>query len=344
MTGTFLVRTIERPSAYYELLVRDGNSVKHYFIRKDLSTTVNDLQDYARDADGLQLCTQLTTPCPTRAPDDVWEIDYSFVKWKSKLKNRKFSSIWKGTWKKTLKNTIPVVIKALRPYLTETCDFFSEAEIMKKLQHNNVIKLHGVCTQKEPFCIVTEFMNHGNLLDYMTKGQGKDLKLPELIDIGAQVASGMAYLESQHCIHRDLRAGNILVGEGIVVKIGNFGLARFLVDGKYFPSETESLAVRWTAPEAAKYHQFTVKSDIWSFGIFLTELVTHGCTPYSGMTNGEVWKRVLRGYIMPQPPRCSDYLCQIMLECWKANPAERPTFDTIKHWLYAVPGKLVMWI
>ena len=318
--------------------MRDGNSVKHYFIRQDLSTTVDDLQDYARDADGLRLCTQLTTPCPTGTPVDDWEIEHCFLVKKLKLEDGIFSSIWKGI----LKGTIPVVIKALKPYLTITCDFFSEAEIMKKLQHNNLINLYGVCTQEEPFYIVTEFMKNGSLLDYMTKGPGKDLNLPELIDIGAQVASGMAYLESQLCIHRDLRARNILVGEGIMVKIGNFGLARFLVDGKYFPSETEYLPVRWTAPEVTKYHQFTVKSDIWSFGVFLTELVTHGCTPYSGITSGEVRKRVGQGYVMPQLPRCSDYLYQIMLECWKTNPAERPTFDTIRHWLYFVPGKLVI--
>ena len=340
VTGTFLVRTIERPSAYYELLVRDGDNVNRYYIRKDLSTTMDELQHYARDADGLQLCTQLTTPCPMRTPDDNWEIECSFM-WKSKLYDRNSIAIWKGTWK----GTIPIVIKALKSHSNAVIDFFSEVEIMKKLRHDNLIKLYGVCTQEKPFCFVTELMKHGSLLDYMTKGEGKYLKLPELIDIGAQVANGMAYLESQHYVHRDLRADNILVGEGIVVKIGNFSLARFLVNGKYFPNKTENLPIKWTAPEAAKSHQFSAKSDIWSFGVFLTELVTHGRTPYSGMTNNKVLKRVRLGYIMPQSSRCPDYLYQIMLQCWKPNPEERPTFNDIKHWLYFVPGKLVnMWI
>ena len=102
-----------------------------------------------------------------------------------------------------------------------------------KLQHEKLIKLYGVCTQEEPIYIVTELMKHGNLLDYLTKGEGQHLKLPELIDIAAQVANGMAYLESQYCIHRDLSASNVQVGEGNIVKIGSFGLARLLVDDYY---------------------------------------------------------------------------------------------------------------
>ena len=167
------------------------------------------------------------------------------------------------------------------------------------------------------------------------------MKLAELIDIGAQVASGMAYLESQHCIHRDLCARNVQIGNGIIVKIGGFGLARLLVNGEYLLNEVEYLQVKWTAPEVFINFQFTIKSDIWSFGVFLTELVTHGCDPYPGMTNDEVIEQIEQlGCPMPPPPGCPDNLYQMMLECWKANPTERPTFDYVKHKLHSLLGKL----
>ena len=91
--------------------------------------------------------------------------------------------------------------------------------------------------------------------------------------------------------------------------------------------------MRWTPPEAALFNQFSIKSDVWSYGVFLTELVTHGNVPYPGMTNGEVLARVEQGYRMPPPPGCPDSLYQIMLNCWKTTPEEQPTFEYLKHQL-----------
>ncbi len=112
-------------------------------------------------------------------------------------------------------------------------------------------------------------MCHGSLLDFLTKGEGQTLQLPVLIDAAAQIASGMAYLELQGYIHRDLAARNILVGENYVCKVADFGLARLIVDDEYNAREGARFPIKWTAPEAALYNKFTIKSDIWSFGVLL---------------------------------------------------------------------------
>jgi len=190
-------------------------------------------------------------------------------------------------------------------------------------------QLYAVCTNEEPIYIVTELMKHGSLLDYL-KGDGKSLKLPELIDMGAQVAAGMAYLERMNYIHRDLAARNILVGDENVCKVADFGLARLIEDDEYNPHQGAKFPIKWTAPEAALYNKFTIKSDVWSFGILLVELVTHGRVPYPGMTNAEVLAQVERGYRMPKPMDTPDALYGIMLECWKKNEWERPTFDYLQ--------------
>ena len=101
--------------------------------------------------------------------------------------------------------------------------FLDEASIMKKLRHDKLIKLYAVVTIREPILIVTELMKHGSLLDYFRHGNGKYLKFPQLVDICAQVAQGMSFLESKNFIHRDLAARNILVGENNIVKIADFG-------------------------------------------------------------------------------------------------------------------------
>ena len=93
----------------------------------------------------------------------------------------------------------------------------------------------------------------------------------------------MAYLESHKFIHCDLAARNILVGEHNSCKIADFGLAR-LAGNEYTAREGAKLPIKWTAPEAANYSKFSIKSDVWSFGILLTELITYGRIPYPGTT------------------------------------------------------------
>ena len=295
------------------------------------------VRHYQGDADGL--CCRLTVICPkfelpttvglSYNTKDEWEIERSSIQLHKKLGAGQFGEVWEGIWN----GTTPVAVKTLKTGSMAVNDFLSEAHIMKKLQHEKLIQLYAVCTKGEPIYIVTELMKNGSLLDYLQKGEGRHLKLPELIDVAAQVASGMAYLESQHYIHRDLAARNVLVGEGNIVKIADFGLARVIKDDQYTAREGAKFPIKWTAPEAALYNRFSIKSDIWSFGILIAELITHGRIPYPGMTNGEVLAKVEQGYRMPPPPGCPDPLYQIMLDCWKQDPDERPTFEYLKYHL-----------
>ena len=347
MDGTYLIRKSGSQPGNYSLSVRDGDTVKHYRIRKadsgafyiaphTMCMMLDDLvHHYQQQADGL--CTRLTNVCPkSEAPrtrdlayntKDEWEIDRSPIKLQQRLWVGQFGEVWQGTFN----GTIDVAIKTIKPGTMSPLDLLREATIMKQLQHDNLLVLYAVCTIGEPILIVTELMKHGRLLDYLQKDEGHNLKLPVLLDMGAQIASGMAYLEAQHFVHRDLAARNVLVGDGHLMKIADFGMTQLIQDGVYVAKSGEKFPIRWTAPEATRYNRFTIKSDVWSFGILLTELITHGCTPYHGLTNGHVLAVVEQGFRMPQPPGCPDHLYQIMLLCWKREPDERPTFEHLKY-------------
>lgn len=95
----------------------------------------------------------------------------------------------------------------------------------------------------------------------------------------------MAYLEEHSYIHRDLAARNILVGDGMVCKVADFGLARVIKEDIYNPREGTKFPIKWTAPEAALYNRYTIKSDVWSYGVLMYEIMTKGAMPYPGMTN-----------------------------------------------------------
>ncbi|KAM4699569.1 tyrosine-protein kinase Fgr isoform 1-T2 [Discoglossus pictus] len=347
--GAFLVRESETSKGAYSLSVRDfdatkGDHVKHYKIRKldsggfYITTRVQFdsvrelIQYYTEFNDGL--CHLLTQSCVNSRPEtlglakDAWEITRDSISLDTKLGQGCFGDVWKGTWNGTTK----VAVKTLKAGTMSPEAFLEEAQIMKKLRHVKLVQLYAVVSE-EPIYIVTEYMSQGSLLDYLKEGDGRYLKLLQLVDMSAQIASGMAYIERMNYIHRDLRAANILVGDNLVCKIADFGLARLIEDNEYTARQGAKFPIKWTAPEAALYGRFTIKSDVWSFGILVCELLTKGRIPYPGMSNREVLEHVEKGERMQSPPGCPSSLYDMMLQCWRGEPEERPTFEYLQSFL-----------
>uniref|UniRef100_A0A672NXD8 Tyrosine-protein kinase n=1 Tax=Sinocyclocheilus grahami TaxID=75366 RepID=A0A672NXD8_SINGR len=226
-------------------------------------------------------------------------------------------------------NNRQVAIKNLKTGTMSISAFLAEANLMKTLQHPRLVRLFAVVTQ-EPIYIITEFMENGSLVDFLKTPEGSALTINTLIDMAAQVADGMAYIEQKNYIHRDLRAANILVSDELICKIADFGLARLIENNEYTAREGAKFPIKWTAPEAINYGTFSIKSDVWSFGVLLTEIVTYGRIPFPGMTNPEVIANLERGYRMPCPDNCPEDLYNIMKHCWTENPDNRPTFEYLR--------------
>ncbi|XP_042296770.1 tyrosine-protein kinase Fgr isoform X3 [Sceloporus undulatus] len=295
--GTFLIRESETTKGAYSLSIRDWDEVK--------GDHVKHYKIRKLDNGGYYITTRAQF-------ETVQQLVQHYI----------------GTWNGTTK----VAVKTLKPGTMSPEAFLEEAQIMKRLRHDKLVQLYAVVSE-EPIYIVTEFMSQGSLLDFLKDGDGRFLKLPQLVDMAAQIAAGMAYIERMNYIHRDLRAANILVGDNLVCKIADFGLARLIEDNEYTARQGAKFPIKWTAPEAALYGKFTIKSDVWSFGILLTELVTKGRVPYPGMNNREVLEQVERGYRMQCPGSCPPSLHELMVQCWKKEPEERPTFEYLQSFL-----------
>ena len=250
-----------------------------------------------------------------------YEIQKSQITLIMKIGEGSFGEVWKGQWK----GRVDVAVKMLKPNAMSPEAFIKEAEMMMMFSHPNLVVMHGICTEQEPFYIITEYMCNGSLLDFLKKEEGRGTLLFESqISISAQVASGMAHLASNGLVHRDLAARNVLIGNNLIAKVADFGLARVIIDDHYSVSYNSLFPEMWTAPEAIQFNKFTVKSDVWSYGVLLWEIHTYGRDPYPGMIEEIKKQKVTSSNMQVMFQR-------IMLDCWETDPDKRPTFAFMAH-------------
>ncbi|XP_032356290.1 protein-tyrosine kinase 6b [Etheostoma spectabile] len=343
--GAFLIRRSAKDDVGYVLSLRSSSGVKHYkilqadernfYVEQGFNfSSLIDLVEHYR-ANSLNNTGPLGTSCKRKKPStqdlnhftvDEWELPKEEFTLEEELGSGYFADVYRGCWK----NHINVAIKIIKSdsELNHN-DFQREVQILKRLRHRHLISLFAICTASAPYYIITELMEKGNLLSFLRGPEGPKQDIVSLIDMAAQVADGMAYLEEQNSIHRDLAARNVLVGEDNICKVADFGLARVIKEPFYI-TEDKKIPYKWTAPEAISHGKFSNKSDVWSFGVLLYEIITCGGAPYPAFSNQEVYQKVTNGYRMPAPAKCSKSLYNIMLKCWSLEPDDRPDFKTLK--------------
>ena len=349
--GTFLIRNSTTQKNSLSLSLKDIDNVRHYRIHRldddgryyiiTNTTAFQTIQElvahYKKEPDGL--VQRLSDPCiishqRVTSYKDEWEIDRNTLQLNKKLGAGNFTEVWSGLGS----NSTPFAIKMLNPGTIKLSDFKAEAKVMMKIHHPHLLHIYGICTLDGPILIVTELMKHGALLDYLHTDQGKNLKQRKLINMAAQIADGMAYLEEHSYIHGSLAARNVLVGDDNLCKVADFGLTRVIKEDIHDPHDVANFPIKWTAPEAVLHNEFSIKSDVWSFGIVIYELLTRGALPYPRMDNHQVMDAIERGYCMPPPDNCPDALYNIMSECWKYEAGDRPSFVLLKYRLEEYRG------
>eukprot|EP00039_Didymoeca_costata_P013577 m.209172 g.209172 ORF g.209172 m.209172 type:complete len:1167 (-) comp15815_c0_seq8:1075-4575(-) len=222
-------------------------------------------------------------------------------------------------------------------------DFLQEAEIMLNLKHANLVQLIGVAVQQRPWLTVIEFMRYGDLLAFTTacKQKGMKLRYMEQLKCAVQISAGMQYLEKWNMIHMDLAARNVLLHDNNICKIADFGLTRKVnpQKGYYRLMMTLKLPIKWMALESLVDKIFSIKTDVWGFGVAVWETLSYGAIPYGDMKNIDVEENLKKGVRLNQPEDCPDAFYQLLLTCFHADPKQRPSFEKLESEIMALMNK-----
>ncbi|KAM7377764.1 hypothetical protein PAMA_014181 [Pampus argenteus] len=266
-----------------------------------------------------------------------------------------FGSVYEGVFTPVEGVDIKVAVKTMRVGICSQEDlheFLSEAEIMKNFDHDNVVRLLGVTLEREQDSplpvplVIMPYIKHGDLRRFLIATRYGDIPMfvphQSLLHFMIDIAAGMDYLSSQGFLHRDLAARNCMLGDDLRVCVADFGLSKKIYSSNYYRQKVGiRVPIKWMAMESLSESVYTTKSDVWSFGVTIWEIVSRGRTPYPGVHNHELLDLLLSGHRLKPPENCDQKLYEVMQSCWDKEPTQRPDFkelgETLKGLLSELP-------
>eukprot|EP00035_Acanthoeca_spectabilis_P015655 m.314236 g.314236 ORF g.314236 m.314236 type:complete len:1719 (-) comp16409_c0_seq16:107-5263(-) len=258
-----------------------------------------------------------------------------------------FGEVFKGIYAQKNSLRLTVAVKSLKMSDTLVRDsLLREAALMALCDHQNLVQLLGIVTvpRNMPPLLVIEFCEHGTVLDVIRDPEAADLDTHLRLSFCHDVASGLHYLGSRRIVHRDVAARNVLLDSVYACKVSDFGMSAAVSgnsDGDYasnYVKLTGELPIRWSAIEVLKENKYSRASDVWSFGIFVYEVMSLGAVPYEDFSNlADLTEKIKNGYQMACPDQCPLAVHeQVMVPCWNPDPSKRPGFSSLTQTLVSL--------
>lgn len=239
-----------------------------------------------------------------------------------------FGEVHDGVYKSPSGERIRVAVKTCKDCSPDVKEkFLSEADLMRDLQHPHIVRLVGVI-EVDPVWIVMELLEHGELGQFLVEQQHV-LTTSTLLLYCLQICKALAYLEGLNMVHRDIAVRNILVASPECVKLGDFGLSRYIDEQEYYKASVSRMPIKWMAPESINFRRFTTASDVWMFGVCVWEVFSLAQQPFFWLENGQVINQLESGVRLPKPDLCPPMLYSLLTHCWGYEPHRRPSFRNL---------------
>ncbi|TWW64215.1 Protein-tyrosine kinase 2-beta, partial [Takifugu flavidus] len=237
-----------------------------------------------------------------------------------------FGEVHSGVYKTQTGEKLSVAIKTCKNCSADVKEkFLSEAGVMKNLDHPHIVRLIGV-VEVDPVWIVMELYQLGELGNYLLEQQ-YTMATTTLLLYCLQICKALAYLEGLNMVHRDIAVRNILVATPQCVKLGDFGLSRYIEEEEYYTASASRLPIKWMAPESINFRRFTTASDVWMFGVCVWEIFSTAQQPFFWLENCQVIDQLESGVRLPKPQLCPPTVYSLMSSCWSYEPNSRPKFS-----------------
>ncbi|XP_053571366.1 focal adhesion kinase 1 isoform X5 [Bombina bombina] len=317
---SFIIRPQKEGERALPSIPKLANNEKHGV--RTHTVSVSETDDYAEIIDEEDTYTMPST--------GDYEIQRDRIELGRCIGEGQFGDVHQGVYMSPENPAMAVAIKTCKNCTSDSVreKFLQEALTMRQFDHPHIVKLIGVITEN-PVWIIMELCTQGELRSFL-QVRKYSLDLASLILYAYQLSTALAYLESKRFVHRDIAARNVLVSSSDCVKLGDFGLSRYMEDSTYYKASKGKLPIKWMAPESINFRRFTSASDVWMFGVCMWEILMYGVKPFQGVKNNDVIGRIENGERLPMPPNCPPTLYSLMTKCWAYDPSRRPRFTELK--------------
>ncbi|XP_043278777.1 inactive tyrosine-protein kinase 7-like isoform X2 [Venturia canescens] len=237
-------------------------------------------------------------------------------------------------------------------------EFKRHLDLLHKLNHENVVKLIGLCREEEPDYMIMEFTDWGDLKQFLiasrkegsnanggsgttptgngaspsheTKKRAPQLSVAQILSLSNQAAKGLKHLSDNRLVHKDIAARNCLIASNLSLKISLPCMTKEPYQQEYTKYRNQVLPLRWLPYEAVYEDEYSTKSDVYSFSCLVWEIFHQGELPFNKLNDDSVMTQLKSHSLVWKAHKAAPpALQELQTSCWSNDPRDRPTFDEI---------------